>query len=198
MTAVIPLSPAQVDQASAVLCRAFYHDPLVEYVVPDETRRARVLPSFYRIVVRYTVRYGEVYTTPQVEGVACWLSPGNTTPSTWRLLRVAPSALFAFGFAEQSRNITYSRYTDDLHARAVSGPHWYLWGLGVEPSRQHQGLGGQLIQPILARADHDGLPCYLETTRQVNVPFYERHGFTVVSDGVVPTTALRVWGMRRG
>ncbi len=198
MTAVIPLSPAQVDQASAVLCRAFYHDPLVEYVVPDETRRARVLPSFYRIVVRYTVRYGEVYTMPAVEGVACWLSPGNTTPSTWRLLRVAPSALFAFGFAEQSRNITYSRYTDDLHARAVSGPHWYLWGLGVEPSRQHQGLGGQLIQPILARADRDGLPCYLETTRQVNVPFYERHGFTIVNDGVVPTTALRVWGMRRG
>lgn len=198
MSAVVPLSHAQVDQASAVLCRAFYDDPLVAYVVPDESRRAQVLPSFYSIVVRYALRYGAIYTTPAVEGVACWLTPGNTTVSTWRLLRVAPSALFAFSSSERRRNITYARYTDDVHAQAVSGPHWYLWGLGVEPSRQRQGIGGQLIEPVLARADRDGLPCYLETTKAVNVPFYERHGFTVVSDSVVPTTAVRVWGMRRG
>ncbi len=52
-------------------------------------------------------------------------------------------------------------------------------------------------QPILAHADREVLPCYLETTKDVNVPFYEKHGFTVVSDGIVPDTALRVWGMRR-
>ncbi len=197
MNDVIRLAPSQVKQASALLCRAFYHDPLVQYIVPDEARRAHVLPSFYRIVVRYALRYGEVYTTPGVEGAACWLKPRNTTLSTWRLLRVALSAPLSFGLSEQRRNTIIARYTDGIHAHAVSGPHWYLWGLGVEPSRQHQGLGGQLIQPILARADRDGLPCYLETTNEANLPFYEKHGFTVVSDGVVPSTALRVWGMRR-
>ena len=85
-----------------------------------------------------------------------------------------------------------------LHS-TMSQPHWYLWGLGVEPSSPHQGLGGLLIQPmpILARAGRDGLPCYLETTNEVNVPFYQKHGFSVVGDGVVPGTTLRVWEMRR-
>ncbi len=198
MSDVIPLAPSQVNQAAAMLSRAFYHDPLVQYAVPDEARRARMLPSFYRIAVRYALRYGEVYTTPGVEGAACWLTPGNTTLSTWRLLRVAPSAPFTFGPSEQRRNIDFSRYAEDVHARALSGPHWYLWCLGVEPSRQHQGLGGQLVQPALARADRDGLPCYLETTKEANLPFYEKRGFIVVSDGVVPGTTLRVWGMRRG
>jgi GNAT superfamily N-acetyltransferase len=197
MNEIIRLAPLQVKQASDVLCRAFYHDPLVQYMVPDEARRTRVLPAFYRIVVRYALRYGEVYTTAEVEGVACWLTPGNTTVSTWRLLRLAPGALFAFDLSEQRRSITFALYTDEAHARAVSGPHWYLWGLGVEPTRQRQGLGSHLIQPILARADRQGLPCYLETTKEVNVPFYEKHGFTVVSDGIVPGTTLRVWGMRR-
>jgi GNAT superfamily N-acetyltransferase len=198
MKDVIFLAPSQVKGASALLCRAFYQDPLVQYIVPDEARRTHVLPSFYRLVVRYALRYGEVYTTPELEGVACWLTPGKTTVSTWRLLYVAPTVPFSFRLSEQRRNTIYARYSDEVHARAISRPHWYLWGLGVEPSRQHQGVGGQLIQPILARADHDGLPCYLETTTEVNVAFYEKHGFSVVSDGVVPGTTLRVWGMRRG
>lgn len=197
MKDIICLSPSQVKRAAALLCRAFSADPLVQYMLPDEARRAQVLPSFYRIVVRYALRYGEIFTTSAVEGVACWLTPGNTTVSTWRLLRVAPTAPFSFSLLEQHRNTIYARYTDEAHERAMSRPHWYLWGLGVEPSRQHQGLGGQLMQPILARADRDGLPCYLETTNEVNVPFYEKYGFTVVSDGVVPGTELRVWGMRR-
>jgi ribosomal protein S18 acetylase RimI-like enzyme len=75
--------------------------------------------------------------------------------------------------------------------------HWYLWGLGVEPSRQGQGIGGMLIQPVLARADASGLPCYLETMNEKNVPFYEKHGFKIVSDAEVPRHGLRVWAMLR-
>lgn len=197
MKDIILLAPSQVKQASRVLCHAFYQDPLVRYILTDEARRTQVLPSFYRIVVRYALRHGEVSTTSDLDGVACWLTLGNTTVSSWRLLGVAPTALFSFSLSEQRRNTIYSRYTDEVHEQAISRPHWYLWGLGVEPSRQHQGLGGQLIQPILARADRDGLPCYLETTNGANVPFYERQGFTIVSDGIVPGTELRVWGMRR-
>lgn len=142
MKDVICLAPSQVKEASALLCRAFSRDPLVQYMLPDESRRMHALPSFYRIVVRYALHYGEISTTAGVEGVACWLTPGNTTVSTWRLLRIAPAATFSFRLAEQQRNTIYSRYTDEAHERAMPGPHWYLWGLGVEPSRQHQGLGG--------------------------------------------------------
>ena len=51
------------------------------------------------------------------------------------------------------------------------------------------------MRPILARAGAEGLPCYLETQNERNVPFYERHGFEVVSDGEVPKRGLRGWAM---
>ena len=88
-------------------------------------------------------------------------------------------------------------YTEKVHKRAVPGLHWYLWGLGVEPSEQGKGIGGALMEPVLRQAGAEGLPCYLETQNERNLPFYERHGFEVVSDGEVPKHGLRVWAMVR-
>jgi hypothetical protein len=58
MKNIICHTSPQVKEASALLCLAFYQDPLVQYMLPDEGRRAQVLPSFYRIVVRYALRCG--------------------------------------------------------------------------------------------------------------------------------------------
>lgn len=116
MKNVICLDPTQVKEASVLLCRAFYHDPLGQYIVPDEARRVHVLPSFYRLVVRYALRYGEVYTTPEVEGVACWLTPGNTTVSTWQLLRVAFSGILNF-VGKEKRVGKAHNLKEKLHAQ---------------------------------------------------------------------------------
>jgi ribosomal protein S18 acetylase RimI-like enzyme len=86
---------------------------------------------------------------------------------------------------------------DELHKRKVPGPHWYLWALGVEPARQGQGIGSRLIAPVLAQADREGLPCYLETETAGNVAFYQKQGFYVVSDDLVPGQSLRIWTMLR-
>jgi len=52
--------------------------------------------------------------------------------------------------------------------------------LGVSPDCQGQGIGGMLLQSMLARADRTNMPCYLETTTTAAVRFYQRHGFEVV------------------
>jgi GNAT superfamily N-acetyltransferase len=77
-------------------------------------------------------------------------------------------------------------------ADALAPPeHWYLMLLGVDPARQGQGLGAEVMAPVLARADADRLPCWLETFDSRNVSFYLRHGFAVVEEGVEPTSGLR-------
>ncbi len=68
--------------------------------------------------------------------------------------------------------------------------------LGVEPEQQGRGLGSAMLAPLLARSRSQGLPCYLETFNPLNPPFYERHGFRVAHEGVVPGTALTLWAMR--
>ncbi len=194
----IELAVHQHKQASEVMGRAFLDDPLWKYIVPDATRRARVVTKSMGIVVRYSLLYGKVHTTSSLDGVACWLPPGNTRPSFSRLLRIGVGSVpLELRWMRFRRYIAVVNYTEEVHERSVPGRHWYLWGLGVEPSRQGQGIGGMLMQPVLARADADGLPCYLETMNEKNVPFYEKHGFRVVSEGEVPGGGLGVWAMLR-
>lgn len=195
---ILRLEAHQLDQASEMAGRAFYDDPFLEYLAPEEAKRARLTPSFIGKVIRYSSLYGDVYTTPALEGVACWLPPDNPTPTFLRMLRtgllIEP---LKFGWAGFRRFMKVVNYTEEVQKRSVPGPHWYLWVLGVDPAHQGEGIGGALMQPILMRAEADGLPCYLETMNERNVPFYQKHGFKVVSDGVVPKDGLRVWTMAR-
>lgn len=194
----VPLIAHQHKQASDVMGEAFLNDPLWKYLVPDETRRSHAVSLSMNILVRYSLLYGKIYTTSILDGVACWLPPGGTTPSFTRLVQIGiRSAPFQLGWTGLRRYIAVENYCEEVHKRIMPGAHWYLWGLGVKPSRQGNGIGGMLIQPVLARADADHLPCYLETMNEKNVPFYEKYGFKVASDRVVPRHELRVWAMLR-
>jgi GNAT superfamily N-acetyltransferase len=135
-----------------------------------------------------------------LEGAACWLSPGNTEITLWRIVRTGLGLQRAVArFNPQARQgfLAALAYMDEIHKREVPGPHWYLWALGVEPTCQGQGIGGWLIQPVLTRADQEGVPCYLETETESNVTFYQKRGLQVVSDGLAPGQTLRIWAMLR-
>ena len=79
----------------------------------------------------------------------------------------------------------------------VSVKRWPT-SVGVAPAFQGQGYGRALLQPMLDRAELEGLPCYLETTQANNVSFYRRLGFDVLVEDVEPESGLRVWTFRKG
>ena len=77
-----------------------------------------------------------------------------------------------------------------------SDPHWYLGILGTDPVHQGCGVASALMEPTLERCDAAGFPAYLESSKQSNLPFYERHGFRVTGKVEVhggPT----LWSMSR-
>ena len=67
-------------------------------------------------------------------------------------------------------------------------PHWYLASLGTAVDRQGKGVGRALMRPVLGALRRRGLPCYLESSKERNVPFYRRHGFEVVEEVPLPAT----------
>jgi ribosomal protein S18 acetylase RimI-like enzyme len=197
----IRLASQQDKEATKVLSRAFQHDPLWLYLAPDEARRTRMLFSAFRILVRYSLLYGEVYTTAGLDGQACWLPPGQTTPRIGRLLRIGVRGVpFQFGWKGLRRYADVERFTAAAHKRIAPEQHWYLWGLGVEPLCQGRGIGSMLIRPVLQRADAGSLPCYLETMNEQNVPFYQKHGFNVMDEEEVSSgdgSRVHIWAMLR-
>jgi GNAT superfamily N-acetyltransferase len=176
----IPLAKRQLSDARALMGRAFVDDPLLRFLAPDAAKRQQLTPEFTAIVVDYCHYYGEAWTLPGLEGLACWL--------------LMP---LKFGWQGFQRFGDMVSYTEALHKQFAPMPHWYLWGLGVDPIHQRKGLGGALLQPVFARADAAKQMCYLETQNALNLPFYEKHGFEVVSSGTVPKHDLPIWAMTR-
>jgi ribosomal protein S18 acetylase RimI-like enzyme len=198
-TEPVALGRDQMRAAGVLLAKAFHHDPHWSWVLPCESKRAQVMPWFMETWAKYCRECGEAYTTAgKVEGAALWITPGKYPLSTaGMLLRGMMLLPLKFGPAAFRRLMSSLSYYDRLHKRDVPPRHWYLPTLGVDPPRQGQGIGSALLRPVLARADAEGLFCYLETEKEENVRFYLRHGFEVAAEDNLPSGGPHFWTMRR-
>jgi len=184
--------------AAALLARAFHDDPMMAWVVPDPAQRPRLLARFFAASLRYAALFGRLDVAPGRDGAAAWLPPGDFRMTPLRMLRSGHLLLpFWVGSGVWRRLARLNRYALMLHARIVAGPHWYLYSIGVEPSRQRQGVGAGLMRFALERADADHLPCYLETSCESNLPLYEGLGFKVAVRGRIPPDGPPLWAMLR-
>jgi GNAT superfamily N-acetyltransferase len=75
-------------------------------------------------------------------------------------------------------------------------PVWYLHYAGCDPAFQGKGYGGAAIRAGLERADQDGLPAYLETADEHNIPLYQSFGFAIKHSWQIPE-GPQFWGMQR-
>ena len=178
------------------LATAFQDDPMMVHLLPDAAARTRRLPGFLGRTQDHCLRYGEVHATSDGAAVSCWLRPGHTNPGPGEALRGGlVDAGLRLGPAGLRRLLRLTGVMDRAHHQVQPAPHWYLFLLAVEPSRQGQGLPTEVLQPVLRRADAEGLPVYLDTHNPANVGYYARHGFQqVVAEAV---DGVRFWGLRR-
>jgi ribosomal protein S18 acetylase RimI-like enzyme len=195
---IVRLNAGQLAAARRMLERAFFDYPLMVYACPDAGRRSRGVRSLYTAILRDAQRYGEIYTSPGVEGVACWLPPGVPLPTLVREVRAGLLGLpLAFGWQAFRTLIGYGQWHAKLHHELTSGPHWFLATIGVDPASQGRGVGSALLEAILMKADEQRLPCYLETHGEKSARLYERHGFETVRLFEVPRHPVPVWAMLR-
>ncbi|MFC1606779.1 GNAT family N-acetyltransferase [Candidatus Latescibacterota bacterium] len=174
---ILPLEKHLIDEASDVLAQAYIDTPPIEYIFADIIT-PELVKWFVCRGIRYSMRAGEVFTTPDVDGVAVWFKPGHSTLNPLGMLRAGmfavPYRLGRKAFARLSR---YMELTTCKHKALLHEPHWYLCELAVRPDLQGHGIGGALLQPVLDRADSDGLSCYCETFTEKAASFYGKHGF---------------------
>jgi ribosomal protein S18 acetylase RimI-like enzyme len=190
---VVRIGRDRLGDASDVLARAFLHDPAWVWLIPDADKRERLLPWLFR--VGFDVTAADVYATAEpVVGAARWLPPGRPPMRIAATLKALASTPFKLGTAT-AQFLAYGRAVEQMRADTVSGPHWYLAGIGVDPSAQRQGVGAALLQPGLRAAASAGLPAVLLTNNEANLHFYESHGFVVERQGHTPQDGPRAWAM---
>lgn len=172
-----------VDALAGTLTRAFADDPVTQWVYAREERRPMWSERFFRWQLRRLQGQDVSWTTEDgCGGAALWALPGRWREDmreTLSLLRLTlPGVL--------PRLPRILRGLGQVEVRHPSERHLYLAVIGVDPERQGEGIGSQLIRPGLDLCDRERLPAYLETGKEANLAFYGRHGFTVVDQIRLP------------
>jgi ribosomal protein S18 acetylase RimI-like enzyme len=197
--AVRPLTREALDTAADSLVDSFLDDPMVEWVFPDPSSRAQKLRVLQRIPLAFGLGTGlHVTQTDGGRGVAIWLGPGQTMSPVGLARYGMLAAPFKVGLGPVKRFGGANGAMAPVHKQAMAGqPHWQLLIVGVDPDLQGQGRGAALVRDGLKRADQQGLPCYLDTSKRANIGFYEHLGFVVVDEVPLGKGGPPAWGMRR-
>ena len=185
-------TPADRKAINRAIGRAFFDDPIAAYLFPEIEARRAGFGAFAELAMDQFAGGGATYVTDPVEGAAIWQSPSPPQLSFWKQVGMA-FRLLLVAREGYGRAIRLSEAMEKHHLRE---PHWYLATLGIDPDFQGCGLGSALLQPILARCDEEATPAYLESSKESNIPFYQRHGFIVIENIRIPKGPT-IWRMIR-
>lgn len=178
---------------AGTLARAFRDDPVFRWLFPLGQSRVARNATFFELELRHVhLRHNEVWTAGEGASAALWDPPGRWKVPLTTLARTGPSLVRNLGARTPIALLGLNR-VEALHPTA---PHWYLAFLGTDPDRQGRGMASAALAPVLARCDAEGTLAYLETATPENVPFYERHGFTVTGGTTLPR-GPHLWLMTR-
>lgn len=195
MIDVSAVNEGDVDELSALLSRAFHDDPVWTWMQPDPTRRTRLFAAMIR---HHHFAGGGMHVARRgaaIGAAALWDPPNRWEHKPFEQLRAAPSLLRALGV----RLPRALRLDSAAQAAHPEEPHWYLAVIGSDPTVRGGGFGQALMSGGLSRCDAEHAPAYLESSKPENVPYYERFGFEVTGEIVVPNgpTLIPMWRRAR-
>ncbi|RUP34424.1 MULTISPECIES: GNAT family N-acetyltransferase [Mycolicibacterium] len=177
---------ADIGDLSQTLARAFADDPVMKWMIPDAQVRRRRLPRLFAALTKHQhLDHGGVEVASSADGIgaaALWDPPGKWQQTRGDELRTGPIMLWTLGTAV----LRGQAAAELMKKHHPEEPHWYLAVIGSDPTVRGGGFGQALMRSRLDRVDAEHAPAYLESSNPVNVPYYERFGFEVTGEMVLP------------
>jgi GNAT superfamily N-acetyltransferase len=173
--AVFEAEPHHAERVYGTLTLAFAADPASRWLFTEADSFLRNFPKFARALAGPALQSGTGLAMENYAAVALWLAPGEG-PDEQTLGELIETAV------AREKQDDMAAVVEEMGRYHPQEPHWYLPLIGVEPSRQGQGLGSTLLRTSLSRCDADGLPAYLESSNPRNQPLYEQHGFQAIGE----------------
>lgn len=194
---IIRLKPEQLNHAAKVVADSFFDYPSLIFYFPEPGRRARWLKWYMERVLKTALLFGEVLATQDLSGVLFALPPGRTRLGNREYAKAGfLAAPFVIGLRRYPGVSECEDYLANTQEILLAGrPHYYLWGLSVDPAKQKTGSGTALLNFLLKKTDAEGMPVYLETHKKQNVVYYEKRGFRLIHTDIIPKHDLDFWSM---
>ncbi len=189
------LGKQDIDKSADSMAKAFYDYPMFQHILADQLNHENI-KLFLKFLIKYSILYAEAYASSREnEGIILFTDFKNYKFNLVRTLRSGLIPLMKIGSDAGKRFNEFDRFTLETHKRIIKENHQYIILLGVDPNKQGQGFGKKLMMPVLELAKEKGQSCYLETHGENNVSFYNKLGFKVVSEDILPGTDIVQYAM---
>jgi ribosomal protein S18 acetylase RimI-like enzyme len=188
------LQKKDLKNAVNVLTDAFSEESMWKEVFNDEDKN-RVLTE---VMVRFCFKYGNVLSTSDnFEGVMA-IAPHDKDMTALRIIR-SGAFLLSMKIASEAKKMKVLSTTIEEAKKSLNlGSYIHLLIMGVSQEFQGKGFGGKLLRAIIEKAETERKPIYLETQKEENVNLYEKYGFSVKKEIILPEPLnLPMWLMVR-
>ncbi|WP_072687842.1 GNAT family N-acetyltransferase [Rhodococcus marinonascens] len=195
---VRPGRRSDVNALSTVLSDAFDDDPVISWLYPDEKERRVGLPRLFAAFTRHHHLAGggvevAVGDDGAIGGATLWDPPAGWQHSRLSNWMMTPALIRAL----RGRRQVGEDIDTALHTAHPAELHWYLATIGTGTAVRGRGYGQALLASRLERCDRELVPAYLESSKASNIPYYERFGFEVTGEIVIPGGGPTLYAMWR-
>lgn len=166
---------SQEERMIEILTTAFQENKSVNFIVKQDEKRDRRL----RLLIEYSIFHGKTFGTLLLneDKTACAIIVDSEKKKT-TFRSIIWDLRLIFGCVG-IRNISkILRREKAIKSHLPKEPFLHLWYIGVDPNIQGKGLGSKLLEEIKQLAHTQNKILQLETSTQINFPFYQKHGFT--------------------
>lgn len=159
-----------------LLTRSFQDNKSVNYIILNDHQYIRRIAALMDYSFEVCMRYGEVFLSEDNKGCALLLYPHQKKTSLFSIWLDVKLIFSAIGFSRIGKALARENKIKTIQPKL---PMTYLWFIGVCPLYQHRHTGSALLQQVIDYSKGLGLPVYLETSTEFNLPWYKKHGFII-------------------
>jgi ribosomal protein S18 acetylase RimI-like enzyme len=163
----------------------------ITYLFPEE-KNSVYIDRFMSCLVQYGVKFGRIYTSTQyinnentIKGVCITQSPySQYTFNFTKLFRIGFFRNLTFKLSHVSSINGFIVFYEKFHQKITNGnPHINLLCLCVDKQFQKNGIGSELLFPILKNADYSNLPIFtmvINPKDNENLKIFIKYDFKVI------------------
>ncbi|KYQ89035.1 hypothetical protein DLAC_10259 [Tieghemostelium lacteum] len=187
------LNSSHAEKIIYINTKSFEKDPYVNYMYYEITNEAEKL-QFNRYLqgafVNQTIDYDSSYSLGEdIQTMALLLPPHKPWPEDrWEeFTKHQEKELLSRGLTTTfERFVQLEEFLSEKFCQFNAIEGYYLLILSTDHRFQGKGLGSKMLNQLFKIFDAEQKSCYLECTSLYMVPFYQKHGFKILGQDMLP------------
>jgi GNAT superfamily N-acetyltransferase len=170
---MINATKKDIDFLKEILSTAFVDNKSVNYLIPKGKKQHFRINSLMEYSILECLDFGQVLISDDRKACALVMFPDFkcfTFASFYRDVKL----IFNLGISNALKGMRREAMVKQWQP---AGYLYYLWFIGVHPNNQGKGSGTRLLSALIADAQRSGRELCLETSTEVNMPWYLKNGF---------------------